>query len=433
MPVKVTMRESAAAVSPAPLLRKAGLLSLHPLIETNPDAVFIKRTRVAVKTDAQAKTHEGAALARDLFVSGGASGLPLPPRIAVKPNLTNTFGKGTTPEGMGIVTDAHFMEGLIEGMKGAGFQADRICVREGNWLADGVCGKDMPMTGYVEMAERTGVQMLEFPTGRRIRDLKTPELMDGAEVVWKDVPDGVVFRRVGVVDPFNQPDAWLLNVAKLKAHGMGMTLCVKNLQGICVSPHIFFCEGLRPARESGSRLLRDLQPDVERRVAELHARHRDAGYARWDRPGDAFNSGYGMEMWCQRICDLHSVTPIGLNIVEGIYGRNGNGFMQGPGPGGLAEDFMTNVLIFGKDAFRVDIVGTWLAGHDPSKFGLFHIARERGLSTVADPMDIPVYLWEGGNPKRAPLTDFDRTPITTPYMPRDYNRRCEPQYHLVNE
>jgi len=423
----------ANAARPGSSFGDNGFFKLNPFIEAHPKAVFIKPTHVAVKTDAAAKRDEGMRFARDLFVFGSESGIPLSHRIAVKPNLTHTRGKGNTPEGMGIVTDVHFTEGLIEGMKALGFASERICVREGNWLADGVCGKDMRATGYVEMGQRTGVQMLEFPTGRGILDLKTPELEDGAEVVWKEVPDGVVFRRVGVVDPFNQPDSWLLNVAKLKAHGMGMTLCVKNIQGICVSPHIFFCEGVSRGGESGERLRRDLQPDVEKHVEELHARHLRAGYARWNRPGRDCNSGYGMEMWAQRICDLHTVTPVGFSIIEGIYGRNGDGFMVGPGPGGLPEDFMANVLIFGKDPFRVDIVGMWLAGHEPRNFGLFHIAQERGLSTVVDPMEIPVYRWENPEPQRTPLTEFERVPLTTKYLRRDYGGQEEPLFHLVNE
>jgi len=87
----------------------------------------------------------------------------------------------------------------------------------------------MPAYGYIEMGQRTGIHMLDLPSGRRITDVKTAELKEN-EIVWKDCPDGVVFKRVGFVDPFNQPDSWLLDVAKFKAHGMGMTLCVKNIQ-----------------------------------------------------------------------------------------------------------------------------------------------------------------------------------------------------------
>ena len=158
-----------------------------------------------------------------------------------------------------------------------------------------------------------------------------------------------------------------------------------------------------------------------------------AGIPRWDRPGTNYNSGYGMERWAQRTCDSLSVTDVGLSVIEGIYGRNGNGFMIGPGPDGKAEDFMTNILIFGKDPFRVDIIGTWLAGHEPGNFGFFHIAKERGLSNVVNPWDIPVYLWDKNNPQQTSLSNFERIPLVTTYLRRDYNGQTEAQYHLVDE
>jgi hypothetical protein len=94
---------------------------------------------------------------------------------------------------------------------------------------------------------------------------------------------------------------------------------------------------------------------------------------------------------------------------------------------------MTNLLIFGKDAFRVDLIGTWLAGHEPGNFCFFHIARERGLSTVVNPVDIPLYRWDKDNPQQASLGDFARTPLVTPYLRQDYNGQTEALYHLVDE
>jgi hypothetical protein len=122
---------------------------------------------------------------------------------------------------------------------------------------------------------------------------------------------------------------------------------------------------------------------------------------------------------------------VGFCIIEGIYGRNGDGFMGGPGPHGEAEDFMSNVLLFGRDPVRTDIVGTWLAGHDPRNFGFFHIAKERGLSTVVDPAEMPVYLWGEGLPRLLPLSALERFPLKTCYLPKDYDGGHEPTYHMV--
>jgi len=410
-----------------------GYFSLHPFIEAHPEAVFILRTRVADKADSEAKKSAGLELAKGIFTLSDAPGIPLTHKIAIKPNLTCTSGHGNTPEGMGIVTDKYFMEGLIEGLKGLGVPAGNMTMREGNWLGEGYCPNDIQASGYVEMAERMGAHLVDFPTGRKISEMKLSTLQEGTEVIWKDCPEGVVFRRIGYVAPFNAEDSWLLDVAKLKAHGMGMTLSVKNLQGMCISPYVRFCEGVENTLKHPASIFKDFQPDLAEHVADLHKKHLEAGIPRWDRPGKDWNSGYGMEMWAQRTCDSHSVTKVGLCIIEGIYGRNGNAFMEGPGPGGKAEDFMTNVLIFGKNPFRVDIIGNWLAGHEPGSFGLFHIARERGLVDVLNPMEIPVYLWEGENPKLTPLTDFERVPLKTYYLQKNYGGQNEPLYHMVDE
>ena len=407
--------------------------SLHPFIDAHPEAVFIKRTHVAAKTDAESKQREGTALARELFVYGTGSGIPMSHKIAIKANVTGTEGQGKTERGMGIITDVAFMEGMIEGMKALGFPAGNMFLREGNWLKDGYSAKDLPATGYAEMAERAGIHLTDFPTGRAITGMTLDTLAEGSEVIWKDVPQGVVFRRIGTVAPYNADDSWLLDVAKLKAHGMGMTLSVKNLQGMCVSPHVHFCEGVRATLAHPDPIRQDFQADLKEHVAELHDQHAREGYPRWDRPGDDWNSGYGMEMWAQRICDFMSVTKPGLCVIEGIYGRNGNGFLKGPGPGGEAQDFMTNVLIFGKDPFRVDLIGMWLAGHEPGNFGLFHIARERSLLSVVNPAQVPLFDWNNGDPRPMSLADVERTPLKTYYLRQDYAGRSEPYYHLVDE
>jgi hypothetical protein len=91
---------------------------------------------------------------------------------------------------------------------------------------------------------------------------------------------------------------------------------------------------------------------------------------------------------------------------------------------------MTNVVIFGKNARHVDVIGTYLAGHEPGNFGLFHIAIERGLSKYLDPNSIPLYEWKlDGSATLTPLQNFPRTPIRTLYL----QKAGEPQYHMVNE
>lgn len=274
---------------------------------------------------------------------------------------------------------------------------------------------------------------MDFPTGRQLTDLTFPTLVESAEVIWKDVPNGEVFVRAGFLAPFNADDSWIVNIAKFKTHSMGMTLCVKNLQGISVSPLVRYCEGVDATTAHPAAVRSHFRADLEQHIDALHAAHLAQGYVRWDRPGRGATGGYGMETWAQRTCDAHSVMRPGIHIIEGVYGRNGNGFSAGPGPGGSAQDAMTNILIFGRDPFRVDIIGTWLAGHEPGNFGLFHIARERGLCSVLNPRDIPVYAWTDGLPTLASLQEFERTPLVCPYLRRDYSGGSEAEYHLVDE
>ena len=94
---------------------------------------------------------------------------------------------------------------------------------------------------------------------------------------------------------------------------------------------------------------------------------------------------------------------------------------------GRAWDYMTNVVIFGKNPYLVDIVGHWLGGHEPGNFGLFHIAMERGKLDVMNPMHIPVYEWQDGVAVRRPLTSFTRTPLRSFYLQQ---RAKEPLWHL---
>jgi len=427
---------SAAVLDPMDVLVKRtmaapGYFGLHQFIEAHPEAVFIKRTNVMDKTDSEVKKQEGIELAKEIFTLRDTPGIPLSQMIAMKPNLTCTSGSAKTIDGMGIITDSDFVEGIIEGMKEVGISQDNMYMREGNWLGDSYCPNECPISPYIQVAERTGAHLTDFPTGREITQMRLNTLEEGTEVVWKDCPEGAVFKRIGYVAPFNHQDSWLLNIAKFKTHSMGMTLCAKNLQGMCIHPHIHFCEGVASTKRQPDNVFKDFQPDIEANIDELYAKHLQDGIPRWDKQGGS--GGYWMETWAQRACDSLSVTDIGFNIIEGIYGRNGNAFLKGPGPGGKAEDFMTNILIFGKNPFRVDIIGHWLGGHEPGNFGLFHIAKERGMCSTINPAAVPVYLWENGIPTLASFQDFERTALVTPYLRRDYSGQREDEYHLVDE
>jgi len=410
----------------------AGYFGLHPFIETHPEAVFISHTNVMAKIDSDAKLQEGINLAGEIFTLRDTPGISLDQPIAIKPNLTCANGRSDTDDGMGIITDPYFVRGMVDGLIALGVSSDNLYIREGNWLGDSYCPNERLSSPYVDLFDGVA-HVTDFPTGRQASQLRLDNLQEGTEVIWKDCPDGVVFNRIGYVAPFNHQDSWLLNIAKFKCHTMGMTLSAKNLQGMCVHPYIHFCEGTGGVKSHPANVLKDFQPNFDQNVGEMHAKHTADGVPRWDKPGMDANSGFGMELWAQRTCDSISVTDIGLSMIEGIYGRDGNAFFEGPGPGGKAQDFMTNVIIFGKNPFLVDIIGHWLGGHEPGNFGLFHIAKERKLCDVINPMQIPVYLWENGVPQLTPLQGFERFELKTKYLQRNYNGQNEPLYHLANE
>ena len=290
--------------------------------------------------------------------------------------------------------------------------------------------------GWAAMAKRNDIDLK--PLSRDYYwDLKK------RDIYFVDIPNGVVFKKVGYMAPFNEQGTFLVNLAKMKSHGMGITAAIKNLQGICGRYFHNFCTPYDQVRTHFHERYREfLQDNFEENIEKLHAKHMKEGIPRWDRPTKSkkniFGGGIWMEMWVQRMLDSYSVTPTALNVVEGIYSQDGNGFGKGPheelGPHGItSRDYMSNVMVFGIDPFRVDIITHWLAGHEPGNFGLFHIGIERGLSDVLDPRDIPVYLWKDGQATLTKLENLKRTPLVTYYIQRDYNGQQEPYYHLCDE
>ena len=417
----------------------------HPFVEQHPEAVFILRTHVDRKTNAAACRQVGLELGRTLFVPMDHTGVPVTRHIATKPNLTAhetvDAQRGFTLEDtMGITTDVFFIEGLFESLKELGVAGSRMHTRDVNG------GSVLEARGYLAMGRRVGATVRAAKSTIRTED----DANDGRAFVWKEVPGGgVVYNQIPYLWPFNAPDAWNLNVAKFKAHVMGMTLTAKNWQGADAAPFQTYCQkwpGIDAMKKVEDAINREcLNPNVREMVEASFKRHTET-IPRWNTPevpphdpaynGAYFFSPWCMELWAHRTIDNHAASPMGLHIIEGIYGREGD-FNRGPNPAGnennydgRARDYMTNVVIFGKNPYLVDIIGHWLSGHEPGNFGLFHMAMERGKLGVLNPMQIPVYEWQEGKAVRSPLTSFTRTPLRTSYI---HQRGKEPLWHLVDE
>ena len=405
----LTRRQFLTTAAAAAVPRYFGV---HPYIEANPRAVFIKRTRVPVKMDSAAKLAEGLHLAREIFVPMGQPGLPLTHRIILKPNFISVVSEHRPPaENWGTGTDPDFYEGIILGLKEVGLR--KFTFVEANLY------ERWNTRGLVDINQRHGVEMNE--PDRRPRDFR-----DGKDIVWSKVPDAVVFDRIPHYAPVNEPDTWLLNIAKWKAHGMCLTQTVKNEQGLVVTPYVRFCAGWQMVTGVPAFMKGDIRPDAEARVKRYFESHCKMGYSRYTgfSPPDTYRDTepIGQEIWAHKTCDNQSVLSTGLAMIEGIYGRDGNAFEVG-------DDYMANLVLFGKNKWRLDVIGLWLAGHEPGNVHLYRIAKERGLSDTFNPWEIPVYEWAGGTAVPRRLTDFPRTPLKTPYLPRE----GEPQLHLVNE
>jgi hypothetical protein len=401
--------------------KASSFFGVHPFILQNPEAVFIMRTDVDMKTNSSAIKAAGLDFGRSVFglTDDAENGIPLTHKVVIKPNLTcraRNHASYTITRSMGIVTDANFVEGIIESLKELGISAGQFYIREVN------CPEDLADGGYINMAERTGIDLQGI-------DIPASEL-SADKIQWIDVPDGVWFKKIPYLWPVNAPDTWLLNIAKFKTHGMGLTLCAKNLQGTIAMNYQAHCTSYGETMYGVNA--DHICPTANIDIMTNYSRHLQNGIPRWDRPGGD-TGGLWQETWATRCLDNNSVIFAGLHIIEGIYGRDGN-FMDGPNSGGLASDYMTNYIIFGRNAFHVDIIGHYLAGHEPGNFGLFHMAKERGMSSTINPMEIPVYKWEVENGAiYADLNSFQRYPLKTYYLQRDYGGQSEPYWHMVDE
>lgn len=378
--------------------------AVHPFLEANPNAVFIKRTRVPSKTDEMAKQSAGLDLARELL-RPAAQGVPISHRVILKPNFTSVRNNRPHVENWGTGTDSAFYEGIVLGLKELGVR--KMSFLEANNY------QTWNYRGFIDINERHGIDMNE--PERRERNFR-----DSYEMTWTKVHDPVVYNRIPHFAPVNEPSTWLLNIAKWKSHGMCMTLSTKNLQGLVVKPYVRFCPGWSMVTGVPQFMKPDIHTAVEPRVNRYFDNHRKIGYARYDSPDNL--SPVHQEIWAHKTCDNYQTLNPGLNIIEGIYGRDGDGF-------GIGDDHLTNIVLFGKNRLTLDMIGMYLGGHEPGNVNLFRIAKERGLLTSFNPWDVQIYEWVDGQPVARKLSQLQRTPLKTYYL----QKAGEARFHLVDE
>ena len=139
--------------------KEASLFGVNPFILQNPDAVFIMQANVDAKTNSPAIKTVGLEFGRSVFglTDNTEEGTPLTHKIVIKPNLTcrqRSRNIYTIERSMGIVTDAYFVEGIIESLKELGIHAGQFYIREVTEPFN------FEPRGYAGVAKRTGSEIL---------------------------------------------------------------------------------------------------------------------------------------------------------------------------------------------------------------------------------------------------------------------------------
>ena len=98
------------------------------------------------------------------------------------------------------------------------------------------------------------------------------------------------------------------------------------------------------------------------------------------------------EQWGQRTIDTLNALKPDINIVEGVISRDGDAFGNG-------TDYLSNYVVVGLDLVAVDVVTSYLMGHDPAELYYLKIADERGYGPI-NIASIPVFMMEGKEIKR---------------------------------
>ena len=169
-------------------------------------------------------------------------------------------------------------------------------------------------------------------------------------VGWRQVfcPEGFVNRTFNIIEPILDADA-VINVAKLKTHGMTMLSAgIKNMFGSI--------------------------PGLQK--PEMHYRHADL---------DGFSN---------MLCELAKFTNPAITVIDAID------CMEGNGPTGGTVRHM-GLTMAARNVFEQDAYASALIGLDPENVAMLRIAKERGwyrpdelevVGDAAEPADPPFVL-----------------------------------------
>lgn len=246
-------------------------------------------------------------------------------KITLKPNVVH----GVAPDS-GITVHPAFLRGVIAHLTQRGFPPSSITVAEGGGgEEDRDMGRHYAAVEYDRLAAETGVNLVD---------------LNADDFVRVDIPQGRVFRQMPIARTVWDPDAYFVNIPKMRTHNLAVTtISIKNLQGIVV-------------------------PIEERHMCTLFPRYPG------DRGGDGLSGAVldTHERWAHKICDIGLARRPDLNLVDAVVSRDGTGFRQG-------TNRALGVVLAGVNQAAVDTIGTALMGFDPSKLTYLRVAGERNM------------------------------------------------------
>jgi len=246
-------------------------------------------------------------------------------KVVIKPNVVH----GVAPDS-GITVHPAFLRGVIDHFTGRGFTPGQLTVTEGGGgEASSAMADHYAAVEYDKLAAELGFNLVD---------------LNADDFVRVDIPEGRVFKQMPIGKTVWDPQAFFLNVPKLRAHNLAITTgAIKALQGIVV-------------------------PLEERHMCTLFPRFDG------DRGGDGLSSHVldSHERWAHKICDISLARKPDLNLVDAVVSRDGTGFRQG-------ENRPLGLVLASTNQLAVDLVGTAIMGFDPLSLTYLRVASDRGM------------------------------------------------------